>query len=227
MNHRQIRLANLQEVFCATNERNFNAGMVRLCVLYEDLRLELLGATAQGISQLDILDTEENYRDMPERIGRWRRFYFVRRSVGTIREFAEALQILNDDIDFQLYSKLFDEKTKTTWNSAIDFFAENKKNLDAIRNDIGGHFGHQAALNALDQLAPDGFSSIEVKDSKDIRFHFVGEIVACALKKRLSKNDVNLEYDAFLRDCLVPAYKHASGCVQILALEHLWSRFGK
>jgi len=119
-----------------------------------------------------------------------------------------------------------DEDVKATLSSAITFFETNETLLREIRNDIGGHFGHQAALNALDRLSPNAYSAIELVDGGDLRLRFVGEIAASALLPHLPNEDIE-EYPALLRDCIKPAYKHATRCVQILVLKYLWGRFGK
>jgi hypothetical protein len=213
-------------VFKADENRQLNAELARLCVLYEDLRVELFGIVEPRIAALDILDLEQENRFAPERIGRYRRYYFVRRSIGTIREFAEALRLINGDPDLQLNDLRFVEGAKATWDSGIAFFEENEAFLRAIRNDIGGHFGHVAALNALDKLRPDAFSTIELLDGKELRLHFAGEIAASALLPHLQNEDIT-EYQALLRECIIPAYKHATQCVQILVLEYLWPNFGR
>lgn len=113
-------------------------------MLYEDLRVEMSGIAEPSMPALDVLDSEQDNRHTPKRIGRYRRYYFVRRSIGTIREFAEALRFLRDDPDFQVGATRVDEEARATLESAVTFFGKNESllNLKAIRNDIGGHFGH-------------------------------------------------------------------------------------
>src|ERR1039457_1369177 len=184
MSQRVVMTAPLRDLFKADEKRqpNLNAKLARLCVLYEDLRVELHGIVEPSIPALDVLDDK------------YRRFYFVRRSIGTIREFADALRLINDDPDFQVNEM---KEDKATWSSAIAFFKENERLLGAIRNDIGGHFGQQAALNALDRL-PDVSCAIElvgelidVRDQTDLRLHFVGEMVTSALRPHLQSDDID------------------------------------
>ncbi len=73
----------LKEVF-KTDNPQMMARVIRLCVLFEDLRIEYHGA----ISQVEIprLDTAgKNYRQ----------FYFIRRSLVSMIEFSGALSRLN------------------------------------------------------------------------------------------------------------------------------------
>jgi hypothetical protein len=214
MSQREIITAQLRDVFKADEKCQLNAKLARLCVLYEDLRVELCGIVELSIPALDVLDD-----------GKYRRLYFVRRSIGTIREFADALLLINDDPNFQLNEMKEDE---ATWDSAITFFQENKHLLGAIRNDIGGHFGHPAALHALDRL-PDVSCTIELvgelvdgRDRTDFRLRFAGEIVTSALRTHLQSDDIE-GYKTLLRDCIKPAYKHAARCVQTLLGEFFHS----
>ena len=94
MSRTQTRSQRLGRVFRADEKRQLNAKLARLCVLYEDLRVEVCGIAEPSIPALDVLDSERDNRFTPERIGRYRRYYFVRRSIGTIREFAQALRLI-------------------------------------------------------------------------------------------------------------------------------------
>jgi len=139
---------------------------------------------------------------------------------------AKPLRLINDDPGLRLNASQVDEHAKTTLESAITFFDTNESLLKAIRNDIGGHFGHQAALNALDRLRPDAYSAVELVDGRDLRLHFAGEIAASALLRHLPNDDIK-EYKALLEDVIKPAYTHACRCVQVLVFKYLWERFGK
>ena len=49
----QIRVAELRRVFRSDEEQLVDAHIARLCVLYEDLRIELKGVSAASIPLLD------------------------------------------------------------------------------------------------------------------------------------------------------------------------------
>jgi hypothetical protein len=103
MSVKRMRMARLRDVFDAGEERQLNAKLARVCVLFEDLRIEVRGIAELSIAALDVLDSEqENQFAPPHRTGRYRRYYFVRRSISTIREFAEALRLLNSDPGFHI-----------------------------------------------------------------------------------------------------------------------------
>ncbi len=70
MSRKQIRTARLRDVFRPDVQRQLNAKIARLCVLYEDLRVEVYGIAARSIPALDTLDLEKENRHTPERVGR-------------------------------------------------------------------------------------------------------------------------------------------------------------
>jgi hypothetical protein len=90
-----IRTAPLQRVFDPHKKpRLFDAKLVRACVLFEDLRVEIRGARERSLPALDILDPEEENRLSPAGTGQYRRFYFIRRSLATLRDFGEVAAAL-------------------------------------------------------------------------------------------------------------------------------------
>jgi len=226
-----IRTALLRNVFDGRRGREFNGKLARVCVLFEDLRIELQGLSEFSLSVLDILDPEKENWLAPELTGKYRKFYFTRRSIATLREFAECLRLIVQDMAAHptlrlTFRGLQYEESKSAWEAAIQFFDTNKDLVTQIRNDIGGHFGHKAALNALSLLSSDVCGSIAFgDDDQKLRLHFAGEIAATALLKHLPGKDV-AEYTTLIQTCIGPGYEHAINCVYILVQEYLWERFG-
>jgi hypothetical protein len=65
-------------------DRELAIRVVRVCVLFEDLRVEWAGSRANEDLPLDELSKQ------------YRRFYFLRRSLVTLDEFCGALNRLNE-----------------------------------------------------------------------------------------------------------------------------------
>jgi hypothetical protein len=97
-----VRTAVLPHVFNSNRERMLDAHIARLAVLYEDLRVETSAIKAHSIPCLDVLDPEHEHRDVPARIGSYRSHYFLRRSIGTLSEFADGLRLLTECEEFVL-----------------------------------------------------------------------------------------------------------------------------
>lgn len=234
-----IRTALLRKVFSSERSRlQFDAKLARMCVLFEDLRIEIRGISERSLPALDVLDTEKENWLNPGFAGRYRTFYFIRRSLLTLREFAECLRLVVDDTNQDPSLKpTFRELTceaEAAWHAGIQFFDANEKKLNKIRGDIGGHFGNQAALNAVSMLLPSACGTIAVArdgasrgndtDSR-LKLHFALEIAGTALLEHLPNRDIT-QYEALLKDCLLPGYQHAINCVYVLVREYLWDRFG-
>jgi hypothetical protein len=199
-------------VFRSDEIKNLQAGIATLCVLYEDLRLEVNGIVPKSLRALDHLDNSQEHGKNRTRIGRYRRAYFVRRSIATLREFGEALVRLDGDEDFNSVRSNFDTKLSEQWNQSVNYFKKHGKLIGDVRNDIGGHFGLTAARRAL-------------KDEP--RLHFAGEIASAGFFRHLNGRDHQDKFSTFLRTVVVPGYTQATSAVQVLIVAYLWPRFGR
>jgi hypothetical protein len=95
-----IRTALMRKVFSDHESRHqFDANLARVCVLFEDLRIEIRGITERSLPALDILDPEGESWLNPGSTGRYRTFYFLRRSILTLNEFADAIGRIVRDMD--------------------------------------------------------------------------------------------------------------------------------
>jgi hypothetical protein len=117
----QTRIAELRRVFRSDQEQLVDAYIARLCVLYEDLRVELRAVSAPSIPLLDILDPADAHTEA-QNVGAYRRHYFLRRSISTLYEFAEGLRLLGDCPEFATILATADQQTAALWDKGIAFF---------------------------------------------------------------------------------------------------------
>ena len=228
----QTRIAELRRVLRSDQKRLIDAQVARLCVLYEDLRIELFAISAESIPLLDVLEpVEENTNK--EDVGKYRRHYFLRRSIGTLYEFAEGLRLLAGCPELALLLSTSDADVAEPWSAAVAFFHSKELAIRRVRHDIGGHFGSKAAIYAVENLSPMTTGKIEVrhdyasaKPRLEFRFHFAGNIAASAFLKHLPGETVQEQVETFMKDTLVEGYHHAMKSVQVLAALYLWPRFG-
>jgi hypothetical protein len=68
-------------MFRSDQKQLIDAFIARLCVLYEDLRIELFAISADSIPLLDVLDPAEENTEKQGR-GKNRRYYFLRLCPG-------------------------------------------------------------------------------------------------------------------------------------------------
>src|SRR6476620_3496134 len=139
----------LREIF--KDNRDLSVHVARLSVLFEDLRLESSAARYQG--PIEQLDTSGKH---------YRYFYFIRRLLVSIDEFAGALHQINANAEWKRLRKDFDPDTELRWDSAVKYFASYRKRYDDHRDSIGGHFKEKTAAFAIENLRPDSTGTIEI-----------------------------------------------------------------
>lgn len=175
--------------------------VARLVVLYEDLRIEAYGFSSKPIKTLELID-------------KYRSIYFLRRSIVTLREFAEACRLLNDCTDFQNKKALFDRDSMIKWDEATLFFREQEDLLNLVRNDLGGHFGLPAAKYAVENIKSRIPAKLELsfgpRERVNVKFHFAGEIAATAFCRHLAGPTSRAKLNKLVSETLVPGFKHAT-----------------
>jgi hypothetical protein len=208
----------LKEVFGQISASNFEAIVARLAVLYEDLRIELHGIAEESIPAMDELDV------------RYRRIYFLRKSIGTLWEFAQAVGQLQVSPEFRTISADFPPEVHRHWKRAAAFFMRNEAQLRLVRNDTGGHFGLEAARHAVLHFEPDAVMGIEIDGliarRSRIFLRFSGEVVATAMLRHAWGASRENRVARLVKVARV-GYRHATRCVHCIVVCYLWDKFGK
>lgn len=213
----RIAVKRLKPIF-DTLDSELGALLARLTVLYEDLRIELYGATDDSFPKLD------------GNTVRYRKFYFLRRSTVTLIEFTSTLQRLGECPEFKALRKTFDEEQDKRWASATDFFGKHHKVLKTIRNDCGGHFQLAMAKKIVEELHDDTVGSIELdfgKSGDRIRLYlkFALEFVGPAIVAQRKNED----FEAFAHDLfeiLTEGWLHVVKVMHAIAKPTLVPKFG-
>ncbi len=193
-----------------------HASIARIAVLYEDLRIELLGAE-KSLPELEAIG--ENYR----------RNYFVRRSIATLLEFSGALTILDDCPEWAAVKTKLPEESTDSWMTAMAYFKEHHEYLKQLRNDFGGHFGLAAAKWATENLSKDAVGSIEIyrkplEHKAGPRMHFASEFVSTAMCRH--KQDKSyVDHFRHMYRVAVDGYSHSTNCVHVIMVAYLYDRF--
>lgn len=148
----KTRCGTLASVFSTRRDKEFHARIACLCVLFEDLRIELAGQTAQELGGLD------------ECTKPGRKLYFLRRSIATLYEFAALIRELDQMPSFQIIRAKFDAVAERQWKRAVTYFQKYNRYVARLRNNVGGHFGSEAGESAIKNLLPDGVT-VQVDDN--------------------------------------------------------------
>jgi hypothetical protein len=204
----------LTRVFPCRHDEMLHAQIVRLAVLYEDLRIELYAIAEPSMPILDGTDA------------RYRTNYFLRRSIATLVEFAETVRLLNECDEFQPIKERFDKNISPYWDKAVRFFQRHEQFFKKVRNDIGGHFGLMAATFAVRNLSPEAVGKLEVRKDRTVRLHFVGELVATATLRNLFGLSNEHKFQRLIRRALL-GFRHATRCSHCITNGYLWERFGR
>jgi len=112
--------------------------LIRLAVLYEDLRIEY-----RSIMVNDLGDSDQNG-------SAYRRLYFHRRIYLSLNEFQDALHSLSKSSEF--CDTLRSDVRWPQWGAALEFFKKHDKTIRDRRNMLGGHFGPTAARHAFEMM---------------------------------------------------------------------------
>ncbi len=214
----RVRFATLASVFRTDRDQELHPHIARLCVLFEDLRTEIVGLSSDDLGRLNEMGTNA------------RVLYFLRRSLGTLHEFADALQSTDSIDGFCIIRRELDRPAREQWQRAIEFFKKHESTIARARHHVGGHFGLQAARHAIENFAPSASGSIEIKLFSDRRggakLGFASEIAATALVRNVAGSDVQRRVRRLIRIAVV-GYRYAVRAVDCITGYYLWDRFGR
>ena len=211
----------LKEIF-TDDDPDLAARVARVCVLFEDLRVEYWGARSDDLASLDQLSTQ------------YRRFYFLRRSLVTLDEFGGAISRLNA---LRSWSDRIEqhesEEQRDIWNEAIQFFGAMKQRFATIRNDIGGHYQERAAKYAVESMSPGTTGRFDIVvdgEGADTKLHFATELVARLLVKGMPEDgepsDEKLQaYVTVIFKAVTDGWTHVIRAVHVVAATYLAPRF--
>jgi hypothetical protein len=144
--------------------------IARLCILREDLFLEMQGILADQMSVLDGNSAE------------WRRMYFFRASIRTLMELRSAVESLNRNRDFQNLLARQPKQLQDDFRKQTDKFNSAHELVKGLRNAIGGHILESSVIEALNRMSDGRKGTLRVgAKTKDVHYTFSGELVIAIL----------------------------------------------
>lgn len=211
------RRAKLARVFSSRHDRELHTLIACLCVLFEDLRLELAGMSEDHLHRLD--ECGESGR----------RLYFLRRSIATLHEFATVLNELDQLSSFQHVKARFNETAQGHWTKAIRYFKKHAVYIARMRHHVGGHFGKQAAELAIVNLELDTTGALEIdyyRDGGGAKLLFASEIASTAMLCHVPGDNSKVKARKMIRHAVI-AYRKAAWAVDCVTLNYLWKSFSE
>ena len=193
--------------------------LVRLIVLYEDLKLEVAGLHVPPNKEFD--EVSRHYRQM----------YFVRRAFATLWEMDSAFHKLNMLSEFKARKRRFDRRRLNAWADAVRFFSKTKKFIGNQRNAYGGHVTDDVARFILSKVkqTDNSVGALEVKISDDNTNHLVFNFAETLVSNALFVDRGERDQTEFLHESfqiLTDAVTHAAHATQILADVYILPSFG-
>ena len=144
----------------------FATCVMRLCILREDLFIEMAGVQATQIKKLDGHSVL------------WRRMYFWRSLVKTVSEFRSTIETLRMLPEFREVLKRQPPSWKKKYELMVKKLSKAQTLLKKTRNSLGGHILQQTVEEALDEMSLDLFSYIEVgRIEKKTHYRFTNEFI--------------------------------------------------
>lgn len=193
--------------------------LVRLFVLYEDLKLETAALQLPPTPSLEEVSTH------------YRRIYFLRRAYATVWEMDNAINWLQLIREFKQRKKTLSKRNRSEWDAAVKCFAKAKKFIDRQRNAYGGHVNDDVARHILSKIddMDDSVGAMEIRISSQkttrMVFKFVELLVDSAHFIDRGERD-HAEYLNESWDLLLDAMRHGARAVQTLAEIYLIPAFG-
>lgn len=212
------RWGRLASIFSAGSEKELHAIIACLCVLFEDLRIEIAGISEDDLGGLDQCGKNG------------RRLYFLRRSIATLHEFTSALDELDQLPAFQPIRARFNKVAQRNWARALTYFQRHDRYVARMRHNVGGHFGKQAAEVAVHNLVGDAVGSVEIAfygpRAAGAKLYFADEIVATAALRNVQGSSSQTKARKMMRHAII-GYRYAVRAVDCIIANYLWQRFGK
>ena len=193
--------------------------LIRLIVLYEDLKLEVAGFHLPPDREFD--EVSKQYRQM----------YFVRRAFATLWEMDSAFHKLNMTMEFKVRRRGFGDRQRGDWATTVRFFSKAKRFIDRQRNTYGGHVSDEFARFVLGKVEPtdDSPGALEIRFSDDHTGHFVFKFAETLVSSALYVDRGERDQTEFIRESfqiLTDAVKQATLATQILADVYIMPAFG-
>jgi hypothetical protein len=188
--------------------------MARLCILREDLLLEMHGVYAEDVPDLD------------DGWASFRRMYFLRNLVRTQSELSRGIQTLVGHPEFK---KLLDKEpteVQKQFRAAVRAITIAHPIIKDVRNDICGHVLERAVHEALERINPAAWGFFDVgKIADHTHYKFVEELTAELLLKDVSDEDRRAIQSSKWRaiaDCL-PTFSLIERCLLMYVADRkLW-----
>lgn len=157
--------------------------MARLCILREDLYLELRGMVREDIPTLDACS------------GTWREIYFFRNLSRTILEIRSAIEVLSADKSFQKSISKELVPFKESFDQLPKLLTQVHPLVKRLRNEAGGHLKMNAIEEALKETNPNTKGLLQIGPCHaETHYKFSLEILGALFLRHVPHSKVEEEW---------------------------------
>ncbi|MFO0774077.1 MAG: hypothetical protein U0172_05360 [Nitrospiraceae bacterium] len=169
--------------------------IARLCVLREDLYLELEGIDEDPIATLDACSRA------------WRTTYFFRNITRTLLEIRSAVERLKMEQSFLLDLSRQPRPLSEALTDLTSSLIRAHGHIKRLRNDLAGHLQHSAIEGALHQLTPDTKGLFQIGNTwQDMHYKFALEFISAAMLRHVEFQEAEQEWRKILQATLEAGY---------------------
>jgi len=171
--------------------------MARLCILREDLYLELRGMVDKPIPDLDECSSD------------WREIYFFRNSVRTLLEIRGAAETIRKKKAFMQALAKQPHRLKVSFDKLASALNLVHALIRKLRNEVGGgHVSQEALEEALTITAHDTKGLLQLGDKpKELHYKFALEFIGAAMLRHVSYQDAQKEWQRILESTFELSFK--------------------
>ncbi len=164
------------------------AAVARLCILREDLLLELNGIVGVSFEKLDA-----NTRE-------FRKLYFWRNSLRTLAEIRDSLNKINSEMDFRAALASEGTEVERAFESLKkELNKASQGHLGKLRNTVAAHLDAELLRQALDHMDHDREGLMEVGETTGTwHYKFGGELILAMLLKGVPRNEQQDRFEDML-----------------------------
>ena len=165
--------------------------MARLCVLREDLYIELRGMVHEPIPSLDECSSET------------REIYFFRNCVKTLLEIRGASETMKRNSEFVEMLSRQDSPLDNSLSDLSKALTDAHTLVKRLRNDVAGHLSHEAVHTALQQITPETKCLFQIGDTpRDTHFKFALELIGATMLCHVPFKEADKEWSETLETIL-------------------------
>lgn len=210
----------LKPLFRHWDDLNIATQLIRLFVLYEDLRLEYNAFYEHDIKVLDDLHSRA-----------FRRMWVLRRIYTTVYEIQRAVDVLDRSKEFKRFYELQRASDQKNWKTSVKFFQKHKVVITDRRNQYGGHFDERSASYVRDNMDEDTTGEVIVKrdvakKTASVTLKFTMELIGQATIYDRKKEE---DLEAFVKGShkfLNEIMAQASNAIEMISYGLVWPHFG-